>query len=78
MDCTLVVHAGRTEVEDARKQERKEPGRSPPEISSPEETHSTPGTVHLPSTWLPELLRPGKGTKYTPNLVYALVEYPRT
>ena len=24
MDCTLVVHAGRTEVEDARKQERKE------------------------------------------------------
>ena len=40
--------------------------------------HRPPGTVHLPSTWLPELLRPGKGTKYTPNLVYALVEYPRT
>ena len=30
-------------------------------------THSSPGIVHMPSTWSPELLRPGKGTKCTPN-----------
>ena len=30
--------------------------------------HGPPGTVCSPSTWLPELLRPGKGTKCTPNL----------
>ena len=30
--------------------------------------HSPPGTVRSASTWLPELLRPGNGTKRTPNL----------
>ena len=39
--------------------------------------HSPPGTVCSPSTWSPELLRPGKGTKRTPNRVCALAEYPR-
>ena len=29
------------------------------------------------STWSPELLRPGKGTKRRPNQVCAFVEYPR-
>ena len=29
--------------------------------------HGPPGAVCLPSTWLPELLRPGKGTKCMPN-----------
>ena len=29
--------------------------------------HDPPGTVHSPSTWSPELIRPGKGTKCTPN-----------
>ena len=37
--------------------------------------HGPPGTVCSPSTWLPELLGPGKGTKFTPNLVYGLMEY---
>ena len=41
-------------------------------------THNTPGTVSSPSTWSPELLGPGKGTKRMPNRVCALVEYPRT
>ena len=40
--------------------------------------HGPPGTAHSPSTWLPELLEPGKGTKCTPNGVCASVEYPRT
>ena len=40
--------------------------------------HSPPGTVHSPSTWSPELLGPGKGTKCMPNWVCAFVEYPRT
>ena len=40
--------------------------------------HRPPGTVHLPSTWLPELLGHGKGTKRRPNWVYTFVEYPRT
>ena len=40
--------------------------------------HSPPGTVRSPSTWLPELLGPGKGTKCKPNRVRAFVEYPRT
>ena len=30
-------------------------------------THSPPGTVRSPSTWSPELLGPGKGTKRRPN-----------
>ena len=30
-------------------------------------THGPPGTAHSPSTWLPELLGPGKGTKRRPN-----------
>ena len=29
--------------------------------------HRTPGTVRSPSTWSPELLGPGKGTKCMPN-----------
>ena len=29
--------------------------------------HSSPGIVCSPSTWLPELIIPGKGTKRTPN-----------
>ena len=37
-----------------------------------------PGTVHLPSTWSPELLGPGKGTKRMSNQACALVEYLRT
>ena len=41
-------------------------------------THGPPGTVCLPSTWLPELLGPGKGTKHKPNRVCALVGCPRT
>ena len=28
-----------------------------------DKTHHTPGTVHFPSTWSPELLGHGKGTK---------------
>ena len=28
-----------------------------------DKTHHTPGIVHSPSLWLPELLGPGKGTK---------------
>ena len=40
--------------------------------------HDLPGTMYLPNTCLPELLRPGKGTKPTPNRVCALAEYPRT
>ena len=34
--------------------------------------------VRLPSTWSPELLVPGKGTKRRPNQVCAFVEYLRT
>ena len=30
------------------------------------------------STWPPELLRPGKGTKHRPNQVYTFVAYPST
>ena len=30
-------------------------------------THGPPGTVCSPSTWLPELLRTGKGKKHMPN-----------
>ena len=40
--------------------------------------HGPPGTVHSPSTWSPELLRPGKGTKPTPNQVCTFVKYLRT
>ena len=29
--------------------------------------HCPPGTVHSPSTWSPERIRPGKGAKCTPN-----------
>ena len=36
--------------------------------------HDPPGTVCSPSTWLPELLGPGKGTKCTPKLVCGLME----
>ena len=36
-----------------------------------------PGTVRSPSTWLPELCRPGKGAKCRPSQVCAFVEYPR-
>ena len=36
------------------------------------------GQLRSPSTWLPELLRPGKDTKCMPNQVCALVEYPRS
>ena len=39
--------------------------------------HGPPGTVCSPSTWSPELLRPGKDTKHTPNQVCALAEYLR-
>ena len=39
--------------------------------------NGAPGTVHSPSTWWPEMFRPGKGTKRTPNQVCALVEYPK-
>ena len=38
----------------------------------------TPERVHSPSTWSPELLRPGKGIKRTPNRGCAFVEYLRT
>ena len=41
-------------------------------------THSPPGAVRSPSSWLPELLGPGKGTKHRPSRVCAPVEYPRT
>ena len=41
-------------------------------------THVSPGAVHLPSTWSPELLRPGQGTKHSPSQVCAFVEYLRT
>ena len=36
------------------------------------------GRVRSPSTWSPELLGPGKGTKHRPNQICAFVEYPRT
>ena len=39
---------------------------------------TVPGESALPSTWSPELLRPGKGTKRRSNRVCAFVEYPRT
>ena len=32
-----------------------------------DKTHSPPGTVRLPSIWMPALLQPGKGTKHMPN-----------
>ena len=35
------------------------------------------GKVRSRSTWSPELLGPGKGTKRRPNRVCAFVEYPR-
>ena len=35
-------------------------------------------SVRSPSTWSPELLGPGKGTKHMPNRVFAFVEYLRT
>ena len=35
------------------------------------------GSVCSPSTWMPELLGPGKGTKRRPNQICAFVEYPR-
>ena len=41
-------------------------------------THGPPGTVHSPSTWLHELLGPGKDKKRTPNQVRALAECLRT
>ena len=41
-------------------------------------THWPPGTVCSPSSWLPEVLRPGKGTKCTPSRVCAFVGYLRT
>ena len=34
--------------------------------------HSPYGTVHSPSTWSPELLRPGEGTKCMPNPEYSI------
>ena len=40
--------------------------------------HGSPGTGHSQSTWPPELLQPGKGTKHAPNRACALAEYPRT
>ena len=40
--------------------------------------HVPPRTVCSPSTWSPEPLRPGKGTKLMPNWVCALAECPRT
>ena len=43
-----------------------------------DQMHHTPGIVHSPNTWSPELLGPGKGTKLRPNWVCAFVEYPRT
>ena len=36
------------------------------------------GQLHAPSTWSPELLRPGTGAKRSPNQVWAFVEYLRT
>ena len=39
-----------------------------------DKTHCTPGTVCLPSTWLPELLGLGKDTKSRPRRVYAFME----
>ena len=36
------------------------------------EIHRPPGTVRSPSTWSPELLGPGKGTKRMSNQVFAL------
>ena len=36
------------------------------------------GWLRLPSTWSPELLGPGKGTKRRPNQVCTFVECPRT
>ena len=43
-----------------------------------DKTHHQTGRVRSPSTWLPELLKPGRGTKRRPNRVCAFVEYPRT
>ena len=44
-----------------------------------EVTRQTPhlGTQSSPSTWLPELLGPGKGKKHRPNGVCPFVDYPR-
>ena len=39
--------------------------------------HSPSGETTT-STWSPELLEPGKGTKHKPNWVHAFVEYSRT
>ena len=48
------------------------PGGFQPEISSPEEAHGTPEMMHSPSTWAAELPGPWKGTKCTPNRIFAL------
>ena len=40
-----------------------------------DKTHRPPGRGCSPSTWSPELLRPGKGTKRRPNRACAFVEY---
>ena len=40
--------------------------------------HGPPGTVCSPSTWLPDVLRPRKGTKCTSIRVCTLAEYLRT
>ena len=39
-----------------------------------DKTHRPPGRGCSPSTWSPELLRPGKGTKRRPNRACAFVE----
>ena len=43
-----------------------------------DKTHRPPGTVCSPSTWSPELLRPGKGTNRMRSRICVFVEYLRT
>ena len=53
-------------------------GCTPRKLSGRDEGGSNSQRPHSPSTWSPELLRPGKGTKRRPSRVCAFVEYPRT
>ena len=55
-NCALVVH----------------PGNGAARTGEVHKTHNPPGTVFLPSTWSPEHVEPGKGTKHTAHWALCL------
>ena len=57
---------------------RRWAGFTPRKSSSRDGGGNKPQQLRSPSTWSPELLGPGKGTKCRPNWVCAFVEYPST